>query len=147
MAAMNGTDRLRAHHAQHGTVLLDVPALAAALCLDEYATRRKTCMLVRQGYLERGPDHWTFYIAPEMLPPPRRRSTRPKKRKPTAEPPPPPASVLPIDLRVLDALDLGPATLPELRRRVGVQSSLGASLARLAAAGLAVQRGGEWAAC
>lgn len=149
MASMNGTDRLRAHHAQHGTVLLDIPALAAALCLNEYDTRRKTAKLVHNGYLERGPDPWTFYIAIEMLPPPRRRALRPKKRRLVYEepPPPPPASVLPLDLRVLDALDLGPATLPELRRRVGVQSTLGPSLARLSAAGLAVQRGVEWAAC
>jgi DNA-binding IclR family transcriptional regulator len=111
----------------------------------------RSVTLVACGYLERGPTRGTYWVAIEAIP--TDGSTPPPKPKPRVQrpaefdPPDLTGHVFSGDLAVLDALDLGPATLPELRRRVGVQSTLGPSLARLSAAGLAVQRGGEWAAC
>lgn len=108
----------------------------------------RACTLVACGYLERGPTRGTYWIGIEAIPtdgptpPPKPRVQRPAE----FDPPDLTGQVFSADLAVLDALDAadGPMTAADLRRALGVQSSLGRSLQRLEVAGLVRREGALW---
>ena len=108
----------------------------------------RACTLVACGYLERGPTRGTYWIGIEAIPtdgptpPPKPRVQRPAE----FDPPDLTGQVFSADLLVLDALDAAgkPMAPADIRRALGVQSSLGRSLQRLEVAGLVRREGALW---
>lgn len=110
--------------------------------------------LVRWGYLERADRRGVYWIAPEAIPaalppappPPKPKAPKRPPKRPEMEPPDLTGRVFASDHAVLDALDAadGPMTAADLRRALGVQSTVGHSLRRLEAAGLVRREGAAW---
>lgn len=108
----------------------------------------RACTLVTCGYLERGPTRGTYWIGIEAIPTngptpqPKPRVQRPAE----FDPPDLTGQVFSADLAVLDALDAAgkPMAPADIRRALGVQSSLGRSLQRLEVAGLVRRVGALW---
>jgi len=110
----------------------------------------RSVTLVACGYLERGPTRGTYWIGIEAIPtdgsapPPK---PKPRVQRPAEfDPPDLAGQVFSADLAVLDALDAAgkPMAPADIRRALGVQSSLGRSLQRLEVAGLVRRVGAAW---
>lgn len=123
--------------------------LAEANGWPRAAASYRACTLVACGYLERGPTRGTYWVAIEAIPtdgstPP---PVKPRVQRPAEfDPPDLTGQVFAGDLLVLDALDAAgrPMAPADIRRALGVQSSLGRSLQRLEVAGLVRRVGAAW---
>lgn len=123
--------------------------LAEANGWPRAAASYRACTLVTCGYLERGPTRGTYWVAIEAIPtdgsaPP---PVKPRVQRPAEfDPPDLTGQVFAADLLVLDALDAAgkPMAPADIRRALGVQSSLGRSLQRLEVAGLVRRVGAAW---
>jgi DNA-binding IclR family transcriptional regulator len=140
---------LVALYARTGQRPVNLTELSEAIGCPRSAASYRASALVVCGYLERGPARGTYWVAIEAIPtdgptPPPRAVRQPRPAEFDA--PDLTGQVFAADLAVLDALDAaGVPMLPaDIRRALGVQSSLGRSLQRLQAAGLVCRVGAAW---